>query len=337
MGQGLPLQALVGLSPVALFLSALAWFDSYKLVTARMLAGAIGFGAFAAGASYFANNAATVLLNVDDTTFVRYVSPVIEEAIKASILVFLIRTQRIGMLVDAAIVGFAVGTGFAVIENLYFLLSRPDLPMGVWVIRGFGTAVMHGGATAIFAIVSVELADEHPDALLTAFVPGLTAAVLVHSMFNHFLALPVQSTMGVFIVLPLLMYAAFVRSETALKRWLGNDFDADVAVLECLDSENFEESRIGRYLLTMKERFHGPVVGDMLCYLRLHAELALRAKGVLLARESGIEVETDEETIEKLNELEFLEQSIGKTGQLAMQPVLRTSRKDLWQLYVLKK
>ena len=36
-------------------------------------------------------------------------------------------------------------------------------------------------------------------------------------------------------------------------------------------------------------------------------------------------------------ELEYLEGSIGKTGQLAMKPFLQVSRKDLWQLYMLGK
>ena len=42
--------------------------------------------------------------------------------------------------------------------------------------------------------------------------------------------------------------------------------------------------------------YRGEVVADMLCYMRLHVELALRAKGVLLMRESGLEAPIDEET-----------------------------------------
>ena len=35
-------------------------------------------------------------------------------------------------------------------------------------------------------------------------------------------------------------------------------------------------------------------------------------------------------------ELKYLEDSIGKTGVLAMKPFLHMTRKDLWQLYVLE-
>ena len=39
---------------------------------------------------------------------------------------------------------------------------------------------------------------------------------------------------------------------------------------------------------------------------------------------------------EKFAELRYLESSIGRTGRLALQPLLRMSHKDLWQLYMLR-
>ena len=87
------------------------------------------------------------------------------------------------------------------------------------------------------------------------------------------------------------------------------------------------------------ERFAAaaPVVADLLCYLRLHTELALRAKGVLLMRENGFDVPVDEATRDKFTELEYLEKSIGRTGLLVLKPMLHMRHKDLWQLYMLGK
>ena len=76
---------------------------------------------------------------------------------------------------------------------------------------------------------------------------------------------------------------------------------------------------------------------DMLCYLRLYTELALRAKGVLMMRENGLDTPIGDRTKEKFEELSYLEGSIGTTGLLAMKPFLHMTRKDLWQLYVLEK
>ena len=78
-----------------------------------------------------------------------------------------------------------------------------------------------------------------------------------------------------------------------------------------------------------------PVVVDLLCYLRLHTELSMRAKGLLMMRESGFFKKPGEETRAKLDELKFLEGSIGATGKLAIAPFLRMSQKDLWQFYML--
>ena len=330
----LVLPALVGLLPVSCFLAALLYLDSYKLVSLRAVIGVVAVGAAVAGASYLLNVQLLAAFPIDFALFTRYVSPLSEELLKALVIVALIRTHRIGFLVDAAIAGFAVGTGFAVVENLYYLNTRPDASMGVWIVRGFGTAIMHGGATAIFAVMGLAMVEKSKS-MAAALVPGFIVAVVFHSIFNHFFLSPFISAIGVAIALPLLLGAVFTRSEAALGQWLGKGFDADSEMLDLINSGAFSNSPIGRYLHELKEKFEGPVVADLLCYLRLYTELALRAKGVLMMRETGFEVPIDEATREKFAELRYLEKSIGRTGRLAIQPMLHMSHKELWQLYMI--
>jgi hypothetical protein len=109
-------------------------------------------------------------------------------------------------------------------------------------------------------------------------------------------------------------------------------------VLETINSGTFLDSNAGRYLRPLSDRFAGEALVDMLCLLRLHGELALRAKGVLLLRESGMEVPPlDEPTRNKLTELAELQRSIGKTGMLMLRPLMMASGKDMWQLTLLGK
>ena len=75
----------------------------------------------------------------------------------------------------------------------------------------------------------------------------------------------------------------------------------------------------------------------MLCLMRLHLELSIRAKGMMLMRETGFRVDPDAEVKARFEELKYLEKSIGKTGMLAMSPVLHMSDHDLWQLHMLGK
>jgi hypothetical protein len=59
----------------------------------------------------------------------------------------------------------------------------------------------------------------------------------------------------------------------------------------------------------------------------------LRAKGVLMLRESGFaEPPFDDELKAQIEELRYLERSLGKSGQLALRPILMATGKDLWQL-----
>lgn len=327
--------AIVGLLPVLTLLATLLYLDSYKLVRLRAVIAVLGCGAVIAAFCYVVNAYLVALLGLDLGTFARYVAPVSEELFKSLIVVALIRSNRIGFLIDAAIFGFAVGTGFATVENLYYLEHVRDAGIGIWLVRGFGTAMMHGGCTAIFAMMSVALLERARHGTLAALIPGFIVAVLLHSAYNHMYVSPKLATAIVIVVLPPLLLLVFQRSEKSVSDWLVEGFDADTQMLEAITSGRFTESPAGRYLDSIKHRFKGPVVADLLCYVRLHTELALRAKGLLLMRENGFEMAIDDETRAKVAEMRYLKQTIGKTGVLAVQPMLYGSHKDIWQLSLL--
>jgi len=330
------LHVLIGILPVLGFLAALLYLDSYKLVTMRVVVAVIAAGLVAAIACYFVNAYLYDVSGLDFTRYSRYVGPLIEELAKALIVVALIRAHRVGFLVDAAILGFAAGTGFAIVENVYYQHLVPGANAGTWIVRGFGTAIMHGGCTAIFAMAGLSLRERAATPSAVYFIPGYLLAVLLHSAYNHAFFSPMLSTLAVIVVLPALMLAVYQRSERATADWLGSGFDADTEMLASIMSGHFADSPAGGYLATLKSRFHGPIVADLLCYLRLHSELALRAKGLLMMRESGFDASIDEATRAKLTELRYLEGTIGATGQLAVKPLLHAGHKEMWQLRMLE-
>src|SRR6266478_7659312 len=297
MNAELLMRAPIALGPVVLFLVGLVQLDGYKLLRLRMVLAMVAAGGLAAGASYLVNNYAYAHFSGDFTAYSRYMSPWIEEFLKAVLLVFLMRTRRVGLPVDAGIAGFAIGTGFALIENLYYLASRPDTALAVQAIRGFGTAIMHGGTATVLAMISVTLYERQPNGGLHLMLPGYLAAVALHAGFNQLLMRPALATLATVLVLPFVIYLVFQHSERVLRDWLDTDLDSNVQLLELINSGTFLDSPLGRVLESLRDRFRGEDLADMLCLLRLHGELALRAKGVLLLRESGMEaLALDDET-----------------------------------------
>lgn len=325
----------VSLGPVVLFLLALLVLDSFKLVPLRLVVRSVLSGCVAALVCVLAIGALLDRVPLGHDALTRYVAPVLEELAKAAFVLFLIRTHRVGFLVDAAIHGFAVGTGFALVENVYFLRAM-DAGILVWVVRGFGTAILHGCTMTLFAVISHGIVYRGALPGAVAYVPGLAVAIGLHSLYNHFV-LPPLATAGVILVaLPMLVVLVFRRSEAATRNWLGAGLDTDLEILESIESGRIRESPVGLYLVSLKERFPPEVVADMLCLLQVHHELAARAKGMLIAREAGLDVPVGPRVRAKFEELAYLEKSIGRTGRLALRPVLVSEGREAWQHRLLR-
>ncbi len=335
MDPALLLRIGLSLSPVLLFLGILIWLDSFKLVGVRPVVRTIVIGGLVAAACYFINGKIVDLFAPTPDVLYRYLAPLVEETTKALFVVFLIASRRTGFMVDSAIYGFAIGAGFAVVENVYYLQAVESASVFTWIVRGFGTAIMHGGATAVFAIITKVLVDRRDSFEFPAMLPGLIASVGIHSAFNHLFLPPIANTIVLLLAFPVIVSVVFQQSEKYTRQWLGVGFDSDQELLELIKSGNISETRIGQYLQTLRDRFAGEVIADMLCWLRIQTELSIKAKGVMLMREAGFKPPPDPSTRAKLDELAYLEESIGTTGLLAISPVVNASRRDVWQMQLL--
>jgi RsiW-degrading membrane proteinase PrsW (M82 family) len=326
----------VAFLPVLAFLGLLLVFDSFKLVPANMLVRALAAGAVAALLSTPLHSVFVLFFHLSEASVVRDVAPISEEVLKALFFLYALRRRFVGFLVDAAIIGFAIGTGFAVVENIQYLETLSDRRLWLWVVRGFGTATLHALTTAIVAIAAKSLTDRFPERGLIVILPGLVAAIALHSAFNHALVSPVLSAAILVLLLPLVVLLVFSRSEKMTREWVGDGLDLDIELLALVRSSEFGSTRFGKYLGELRTRFPGPVVADMFCLLQLDLELAIRAKGLLMAREAGLEVPPDDTLRDRLAERDYLEHAIGQTGLLALRPLQVTSDRDHWHQYLLK-
>lgn len=328
------------LLPVLVFLAVLLLMDSFKLVPFRTVGVALLAGAACALAALLLEGwlgASGVLSPTQiDWVLPRYAAPLIEEPLKAAYVVYLLRKRRLAFLVDAAIIGFAVGTGFALVENIHYLQTLPQERFALWLVRGFGPAILHGALTALFAMLARGLSERHPERAALMLAPALAVPIVLHSVFNHFPMPPIVQTCVLLVALPVVVTFAFEQSERATREWVGEGMDLDVELLNLVTSPSFGQTRLGQYLLQLRERFPGTVVADMFCLLRVELELAIRAKGMLMAREAGLEVPAGPELKAQLDELRYLHHSVGPTGLLALAPLRVTSDRDDWHSYLLE-
>ncbi|MGH9419090.1 MAG: hypothetical protein ACRD3J_03885, partial [Thermoanaerobaculia bacterium] len=97
----------VSVLPVFLFLVALVLLDSYKLIPLRAILVAVAAGAVAAVVAFAINVALERATGLGIVHYTIYVGPVLEEVLKAVYVIWLLRRNKVGFVVDAATYGFA--------------------------------------------------------------------------------------------------------------------------------------------------------------------------------------------------------------------------------------
>jgi RsiW-degrading membrane proteinase PrsW (M82 family) len=324
----------IALAPAVMFLAALWLMDSFRLVRPSSIATALLYGAGAALGCEALHLWLMPASGLDSQTFSRYVAPFTEEIAKAVLIGWLIARGRVGFLVDAAVHGFAIGTGFALVENMTYLRDFGDAPLILWALRGLGTGVLHGATTAMAGIVGKAIADRHPRMRLP-IAGGVLLAIVTHSLYNHLLIYPAVAAVVMLIALPIVVVAVFERSEKATREWIGAGLDLDLTLLQLVMSDGFQGTRFGTYLRALPSHFEGAVVADMFCLLRIELELSVQAKARLIAHGAGLELPVDADLHAALAERAYLQRSIGRTGLLALEPLRVTSHRDYWHHHLL--
>jgi len=238
-------------------------------------------------------------------------------------------------MIDGAIYGFAVGTGFALLENTYYLSQLAEGSTMLWLVRGFGTAIMHGGTTAIFSVILMSAINRNRN-IRMYLITGYLIAVLVHYFYNWLSFSGQLATLSVIITIPAFMTIIFILNEKSLRKWVDLEMDKEVELLLMIRRGNFSDTKAGQYVITLKKHFQPLIIVDILSYIYIYLELATKAKANLILRENDMPVNKIPDIDEQLKELSILKKNIGKTGMIAIRPILRMNNKDLWNLTMLK-
>ena len=144
-------------------------------------------------------------LLMDSFEFTIIVTPITEEILKARpILIYaMLVSDKRETLFTASM---AVGIGFAVLENAFYLLNDPSFNMMDAIIRAFGTGLMHGMCTLLVG-VGISFAKKRSKIFVVGTFALLSTAITYHGIYNMLVQSPYEI---VGFLLPILTYIPFL-------------------------------------------------------------------------------------------------------------------------------
>jgi hypothetical protein len=225
---------------------------------------------------------------------------------------------------------------------MIYLTRFPELTASVWMVRGLGTAVMHGTTLAILAVIAHEFAErETREATreyqfnLLWFIPGWLAAVALHTLFNQFPDRPLLAMTGILLFAPLAIMAIFKFGASEAQQWLAVERDTHRAQLDILRSGKFPEDASGKRIGALAQRADARTAERIREYCEGLTALVLTAEDTLLQQSSDSDrVSVDAAaTFKRVDELK---RQLGPSTLAALTPLLPFSRNDYWELSELK-
>lgn len=328
----------VALVPVLVMLFMFIWLDVFKLMTFWETAGLLLLGALTAGAAYPISGTFLDALPLGFSNYSRFVAPWLEELVKGVAVVALFWFNRIGYKLDAVISGFAIGAGFSVVENIIYLTRFPELAANVWMVRGLGTAVMHGTTCAVLAATAHEFAERETrgaaaefDFNLLWFIPGYLIAVAIHTAFNQFPEQPLLAMIGILAVAPFVIMGIFRFGAVEAQQWLREERAETRAALEAWEAGKYPDDESGRKIAALVKRSDDKTASRMREYCQLLTWVLLQAEDTL---------HDQVEDTEKLHiegkaafaRLAALKRELGKTNVATLKALLPFSRNDYWEI-----
>jgi protease PrsW len=333
----------VALIPVLVLLAVFVWLDAFKLMSLKEVLVLLVVGGIGAIAAYPVSGRLLDALPIGFSMYSRFVAPWIEEAIKAIIMIVLFRINRIGYKLDAVISGFAIGAGFSVVENIIYLTIFPNYATGTWLVRGFGTAIMHGTTLAVLAAIAHEFAERETreaaadfDFSLLWFVPGYGIAVALHTAFNQFPDRPLIAMLGSVLIAPIALIAILSFGTAEAERWLKTEYAEHRAQLEALRAGRWPDTPAGRKIAALADRLDAESAKRIRRYWELMAWLVAEAEETMIEEEEGDAVFDPNRIRSTIAELDGLKRALGRSTFAALQALLPFSRNDYWEVSELK-
>ena len=334
--------------PVVIYIFIIYKIDNFSLINVKNLFLQVLCGMVAALVCFGLFQLTGLILSENQSDFF---NPVLEEIIKAIPLLWLATRKKIVFFIDSIICGAAIGGGFSILENIFYLLLGDGMGLGTVLFRGLEVALVHMGCSAIVAaglMLIVRIIERYRSRLglkksdigMSVFL--LMEAPVLHVFHNAFHFMPLVQFIFVFGTLGGLLMWTYYYDVDMIHRWLDKGLDKQLALLDSIKSGQLDKTQTGIFLESIKKKFPPEDFFDIICYVQLHVELSVAAKSRVMVRESGLvkdlplTEENKELILSQYEEYKILEKRLGKLARMTIGPIVKYYPADYKALEALR-
>ncbi|MEO8612311.1 MAG: PrsW family glutamic-type intramembrane protease [Chloroflexota bacterium] len=326
------LSILVAVLVPLVFLYVVWALEIYAISQMRLLLGGIIWGVVAFGLALLIQ---TQLFRAgqsyDRVTLL--VAPVLEELLKAALIFALASRMRLRYAVDGATYGFAIGTGFAMAENLLYFTLNPGIALGQTIARVLSASLMHAFNTAIVGAQAGNNVQRSARQQVTHNGLTLLLVIILHALYNQIAA---YAEGGLLIVLGILFGIA---GTAALMVLIGRALKSTSQTISRELSDNLTSGEVAAVL-------HPDRIADLLAdhrgsidparaeriqqYIALQAQRGILRKSIVMNTRSRYAGELHHQLTAVEQQLTRLRGELGVYTWAWMRSVLPSDESDLW-------
>ena len=329
------MQFVAALLPVVIYIFVVYKIDNFALISVRNLLLQVLYGMVTALVCFGLFQLTGEMLADEHSD---YVNPVLEELVKGLPLLYLASRKKIVFFIDSVICGAAVGGGFSILENIFYLLLGNEMGIGTVLFRGLEVALIHMGCSAIIAAGLMlgirlilrsrsRLPIKNSDALMV--ISLLVVAPVLHVCHNTFHFNPLVQFIFVIGTMGGLLVWTYFYDVEMIHRWLDTGLDKQLSLLDSIKKGQLSDTPTGHFLQSVKDAFPPEDFFDMICFVQLHVRLSVASRSRVMLWESGLERDlplTDEMKeliLSQYTEYRLLEKRLGNTARMTIAPVVK--------------
>ena len=323
------------LLPVVIYIIVVYQIDNFSLISVKRLLLLILCGMLTALACFalFQLTGKIIPESQSDS-----VNPIIEEMVKGIPLLWLAARKKIVFFIDSVICGAAVGGGFSILENIFYLLLGDQMGIGTVLFRGLEVALVHMGCSALVAaglMLIVRMIEysrsrsvvKKSDIAMSVFL--LSEAPVLHLFHNTFHFVPLVQFVFVIGTLGGLLVWTYFYDVEMIHSWIDTGLDKQLDLLASIKTGRLDDTPTGKFLESVKDAFPPKDFFDIICYVQLHVELSVASRSRVMLRETGLEDnlplsdEMKEQIISQYIEYKTLEKRLGNAARMTIAPIVK--------------